>query len=152
MNIHWVEWYWSWSPNILAFWCEMSTDWKRTWCWERLKAGGEGDNPGWDGWLASPTRGTWVWVGPGNWWWTGKPGVLQSMGWQRIEHDWVAELNWTETSLRKFSLLWNSKVPMAFKICVTFPFPMSFVITLITSCTFIIMVIFPHAYLDSLNR
>ena len=64
------------------------------WCWERLKAGGEGDNRAWDGWMASPTRWTWVWVGSGSWWWTGKPGMLQSMGSQRVGQDWVTKLNW----------------------------------------------------------
>ena len=58
-------------------WCEELTHWKRPWCWERLKAGGEGDDRGWDGWMASPTRWTWVWASSGSWWWTGKPGVLQ---------------------------------------------------------------------------
>ena len=69
---------------------------KRPWCWERLKAGGEGDDRGWDGWMASPTRWTWVWANSGSWWWTGKPDVLQSMGLQRVGHDWATELNWTE--------------------------------------------------------
>ena len=63
---------------------------------ERLKAEGEGDNREWDGWMASPTRWTWFWASSGRWWWTGKPGVLQSMGLQRVRHDWVTELNWTE--------------------------------------------------------
>ena len=62
---------------------------------ERLKAGGEGDNRGWDGWMASPTRRTWVWVSSGSWWWTGKPGVLHSMGSQRVRNEWATELNWT---------------------------------------------------------
>ena len=52
------------------------------------------DDRGWDGWMASPTRWTWVWVNSGSWWWTGKPGVLQAMGSQRVGHDWVTELNW----------------------------------------------------------
>ena len=73
-------------------------DWKRPWCWERLKAGGEGDDRGWDGWMASLTQWTWVWVNSGSWWWTGRPGVLRFMGSQRVEHDWVTELNWTEWS------------------------------------------------------
>ena len=60
----------------------------------RLKAGGEGDDRGWDGWMASLTQWTWVWVSSGSWWWTGKPGVLQSMGSQRVGYNWVAELNW----------------------------------------------------------
>ena len=54
------------------------THWKRLWCWERLKAGGERDNRGWDGWIASLTQWTWVWVGSRRWWWTGRPGMLQS--------------------------------------------------------------------------
>ena len=64
------------------------------WCWERLKAGGEGDDRGWDGQMASLTQWKWVWVNSGGWWWTGRPGVLQSMGSQRIGHDWETELNW----------------------------------------------------------
>ena len=67
---------------------------EKTWCWERLKAGGEGDNRGWDGWMTSPTQWTWVWVNSGSWWWTGRPGVLQSTGLQRAGHDWMTELNW----------------------------------------------------------
>ena len=63
-----------------------------------LKEGGEGDNRGWDGWIASLTRWTWVWVDSGSWWWTGKPGVLWSMGLQRVGHDWATGLNWTENS------------------------------------------------------
>ena len=60
----------------------------------RLKVGGEGDDRGWDGWMASPMRWTWVWVGSGSWWWTGSPGMLQSMGSQRVGHNWASELNW----------------------------------------------------------
>ena len=67
-----------------------------SWCWERLRAGGETDNRGWDGWMASPTQWTWVWVDSGSWWWTGRPGVLRFMGSQRVGHDWATELNWTE--------------------------------------------------------
>ena len=74
---------WSWSSNTLAIWGEELTHWERPWCWERLKAGGEGDNREWDDLMASPTQWTWVWVGSRSWWWTGKPGVLQSMGSQR---------------------------------------------------------------------
>ena len=68
---------------------------EKTWCWETLRAGGEGDDRGWDGWMASPTQWTWVWVDSGSWWWTGRPGVLQFMGSQRVRHDWVTELNWS---------------------------------------------------------
>ena len=69
---------------------------KRPWCWERLKAGGEGDDRAWDGWIALPTQWTWVWASSGRWWWTGKPGMLQSMGLQRVGHGWVTALNWIE--------------------------------------------------------
>ena len=67
------------------------THWKRPWCWERLKAGGEGDNRGWGGWMASPTQWTWVWANSRKWWLTGKPGMLQSLGWQRVRHNWTTE-------------------------------------------------------------
>ena len=79
------------------------THWKRPWCWGRLMAGGEGDDRGWYDWMASPTRWTWVWASSGRWWWTGKPGMLQSMGSQRVGHDWTTELNWIER-LRKDGL------------------------------------------------
>ena len=79
--------------QYLATWWEELTYLKRPWCWERLKVGGEGDNRGWDGWMASQTQWTWVWVNSGSWWWTRRPGVLQSMGSQRVGHDWATELN-----------------------------------------------------------
>ena len=69
---------------------------EKTWCWERLKAGGDGDDREWDGWMASPTQSTWVWVNSGSWRWTGRPGMLQSMGLQRVRHDWATELNWID--------------------------------------------------------
>ena len=81
---------------------EEPTPWKRPWCWERLKAGGEGDDRGWDGWMVLPTRRAWVWVGSGSLWSTGKPGMLQSMGSQKVRHNWATELNWTE-----FGSLWS---------------------------------------------
>ena len=81
----------------LATSCEELTHWKRLWCWEGLGAGGEGDDRGWDGWMASLTQWTWVWVNSGSWWWTGRPGVLWFMGSQSRTRlsDWT-ELNWTE--------------------------------------------------------
>ena len=87
--------------TLLSDWTELNcckelTHWKRPWCWEILKAEGEGEDKGWDGWMASPTQWTWVWVNFGNWWWTGRPGVLHSTGLQRVRHDWATELNWTE--------------------------------------------------------
>ena len=66
-------------------------------CWEGLGAGGEGDDRGWDGWMASLTRWTWVWVNSGSWWWTGRPGVLQFMGSQRVGHNRATELNWVQS-------------------------------------------------------
>ena len=94
LNIHWKDWCWSWNSNTLATWCEELTHWKGLWCWERLKAGAEGDDRRWNGWMASAVRCTWVWVGSGSWWWTGRPGMLQSMGSQRVRHNWTTELYW----------------------------------------------------------
>ena len=86
-NVHWKDWCWSWNSSTLATWCEELIHWKRPWCWQGLKAGGEGDNRGWDGWMASPTQWTWVWVNSWSWGWTARPGVLQSMGSQRVRYD-----------------------------------------------------------------
>ena len=80
--------------------------WQRPWCWERLKAGGEGDDRGWDGWMASPMWWTWVWLSSRSWWWTGKPGVLQSMGSQRVGHDWATNVTWVTDYL-----FLGSKIP-----------------------------------------
>ena len=88
LNIHWKDWYWSWSSNTLATWFEELTHWKRPWCWERLKAGGEGDDRGWDSCMALLIQCPWVWGNSGRQWRTGKSGVLQSMGSQRVRHDW----------------------------------------------------------------
>jgi len=75
----------------LQYWCKELTHLKRPWCWEWLKAGGEGVNRGWDGWMLSPTWWTWIWASSGSWWWTGKPGILQPCG-RRVRHDWATEL------------------------------------------------------------
>ena len=80
-----------WPPHAKSW-----PHWKRPWCWERLGAGGEGDDRGLDGWMASPTRWTWVWVNSRSWWWTERPGAL-FMGSQRVRHDWATELNWNES-------------------------------------------------------
>ena len=93
LNIHWKDWCWSWNSDTLDTWCEELSHWKRPWCWERLKAGGEGHDRGWDGGMVSLTWWTWVWASSGSWQWTGKPGVLQSMGSQRPRHNWVTENN-----------------------------------------------------------
>ena len=79
----------------LATWWEELSHLKRPWCWERLRAGGEGDDRGWDGWMASPTQWTWVRVDSRSWWWTGRPGVLWFLESQRVGNDWATELDWT---------------------------------------------------------
>ena len=84
LNIHWKYWCWSWSSNTLTTCCEELIHWKRPSCWERLKAGGERENRGWDGWMASLTQWIWVWASSGRWWRTEKPGVLQPMGLKQL--------------------------------------------------------------------
>ena len=108
LNIHWKDWCWSWNSNTLATWCEDLTHLKRPWCWERLKAG-EGDDRGWDGCMASLTRWTWVWARFGSWWWTGKPGVLQSMGSQ--SQTWLSD--WIEliSQDKRFFCSWHFDLP-----------------------------------------
>ena len=93
LGVHWKDWCWSWNSNTLATSCKELTHWKRPWCSEGLGAGGEGDDRGWDGWMASPIQWTWVWVDSGSWWWTGRPGVLRFMG--SKESDTTERLNWT---------------------------------------------------------
>ena len=100
LNVHWKDWCWSWNSSTLATWCKELTHLKRPWCWERLRVGREGDDRGWDGWMASPTQWTWVCVNSGSWWWTGRPGVRQSMGSQRVRHNWAAELWLTDCNIR----------------------------------------------------
>ena len=85
--------------QILATWWEELTHLKRPWCWERLRAGVEGDNRGWNGWMASPTRWTWIWVNSGSCWWTGRPGMLWSMASQKS--DMTEQMSWTETNERR---------------------------------------------------
>ena len=92
LGVHWKEWCWSWKSSTLATSCKELTHWKRPWCWEGLGAGGEGNDRGWDGWMASPTRCTWVWLNSGSWRWTGRPGVRRFTGSQRVGHDWATEL------------------------------------------------------------
>ena len=108
LGVHWKDWCWNSSTWVTS--CKELTHWKRPWCWEGLGAGGGGSNRGWtdgcsatDGWMASPTGWTWVWVNSGSLWWTGRPGVLRIMGLQRVGHDWATELKWTE-------LCWQSNV------------------------------------------
>ena len=87
--IHWKDR--CWSSSTWVTWCEEPTFWKRPWCWEILRAGGEEGGRGWKVRMASPTQWAWVWANSWRWWRTGKPGILQSMGLQRVGHDWAAE-------------------------------------------------------------
>ena len=87
--IHWKDW--CWSSSNLDTCCKELTHWNRLWCWERLRAGGEGDDRGWGGWMASPTQSTWIWASSGRQRRTGKPGVLQSIGSQRVRRDLVTK-------------------------------------------------------------
>ena len=87
-------WCWNWYSSTLATWCQELTHWKRLWCWERLKAEGEADDRGWDGWMTSPTWWKRVWVSSGIWRRMAKTGMLRSMGSRRVGRDWVIELNW----------------------------------------------------------
>ena len=96
LGVYWKDWCWSWNSSTLSTWWDELTHLKRPWCWDRLRAGGEGDDRGWDGWIASPTQRRWVWVNSRSWWWTGRLGVLCFMGSQRVRHDWVTELNWLQ--------------------------------------------------------
>ena len=91
LNIHWKDWCWSWNSNTLITLYKKLTHWERSWCWEKLKAGEEGDNRGRDGWMASPTQWTRVWASSRRWWWTGKTAMVKSMRSQRVRHSWVTE-------------------------------------------------------------
>ena len=106
--VHWKDWCWSCNSNPLATWCEELTHLKRLWCWGRLRVGGEGDDRGWDGWMASLTQWTWVWLDSGSWWCTRRPGMLWFMGSQRAGHDWATELNWTELCQLIYLVVWTS--------------------------------------------
>ena len=108
LGVLWKDWWWGWNSNTLAKSWEGLTYWKRLWFWEGLEAVGEGDDREWDGWMASPTQWTSVWVNFGSWQWTGRPGVLWFMGSQRVGHDWVTELNWTEEMASARGTLWLS--------------------------------------------
>ena len=97
LGVHWEDWCESWNSNTLATLCKELTHWKRPWCWEGLGAGGEGDDRGWDGWMASPAWWTWVSVNSGSWWWTGTLACCDS--WGHKESDMTERLNWTELKM-----------------------------------------------------
>ena len=122
LGVHWKDWCWSWNSNTLPTSCKELTHWKRPWCWDGLGAGGEGDDRGWDSWMASLTQWAWVWVNSRSLWWTGRPGILWLMGsqsWTRLS-DWT-ELNWIEfciiASLVKTSMdcLYDQKLNLKLK-------------------------------------
>ena len=91
LNTHWQDWCWRWSSSILVIWSKQPTHWKSPWYWERLRAEGEEGIRGRDGWVASPVQWTWTWADFRRWWGTGTSGMPQSMGLQRIGHDWATE-------------------------------------------------------------
>ena len=130
------DWCWSWNSNTLTTWWEELTHLNRPWCWERLRAGGEGYNRGWDGWMASLTQWTWVWVNSGSWWWTRRPGMLWFMGLQRVRHDWVTELNWTDRLFIDYFHQWIQCSGVFF--CMV----SSKVVVLVTTFEFIILYLF----------
>ena len=109
LNIHWKDWCWGWNSNTLATWCEKLTHLKRLWCWEGLKAGGEGENRGWDGWMASPAQWTRVWVNSGSWRWTGSVAGHGAAKSQTPLSDWT-ELIFIEADMAfKCSCTWHSQ-------------------------------------------
>ena len=95
----WGYWYF-----FRQSWRKELTPLKRPWCWERLRAGGERDDRGWDGWMASLTQWHGFCVDSGTWWWTGRPGVLQFMGLKRVKHDWATKLNWVKETSEYYQL------------------------------------------------
>ena len=97
LGVHWKDWFWSWNSNTLATWCKELTHLKRPLMLEKIEGRRRRDGRGWDGWMASLTQWTWIWVNSGSSWWTGRPGVLRFMGLQRVGHDWVTELKWTDS-------------------------------------------------------
>ena len=103
-----------WPPDV-----RRASSLEKTWCWERLRAGGEGDDRGWDGWMASPTHWTWVWANSGRWWRTGKPGTLQSMGSQRAVQDLVTEQEelWVFVAVQGLSLVAVSRGRLLEAVC-----------------------------------
>ena len=108
LGVHWKDWCWGWNSNTLATSCEELTHLKRPWCWERLKVGEEGDDRWWDGWMASPTRWTWVWVSSRSWWWTGSLACCSPWGHQEL--DMTEWLNWAHMDSfywSVFKLIWS---------------------------------------------
>ena len=111
-----------WHFIVVVIYIFLLAHWKRLWCWEELGAGGEGDDRGWDGWMASPTRWMWVWVNSAVWWWTGRPGVLWFMGSQRVRHNWAIELNWIANNV-EYLFIFLLAVCISLEKCLFSSFP-----------------------------
>ena len=106
-----------WRSSILVIWYEQTTHWKSPWCWEGLRAKGEEGIRGWDGWTASPMQWTWTWANSRRWWGTGRPGVLQSIGLQRVGHNWAAEQQLFNSFYFLINFYWSI---VALQLCVSF--------------------------------
>ena len=104
LGVHWKDWWWSWNSNTLATWLEELTHFKNLWCWERLRAGGKGDDRGWDGWMASLTQWTWVWVSSRSCDGQGSPACCGPWG-HKVRQDWATELNWMNSNEQNFSYI-----------------------------------------------
>ena len=118
LGVHWKNWCWSWNFNTLATWCEELTHWKRPWCWERLSAGGEGDDREWDGWMASPIQWSWVWVS--SWSCDGQGGLTCCSPWSCKESYMTKRLNWTECFNQNDTLLDTLFWSLFFPVVLTF--------------------------------
>ena len=94
LGVHWRDWHWSWELQYFGHLMQRANSFERILMLGKIEGRRRGDDRRWDGWMASPTQWTWVWVDSGSWWWTGRPGVLWFMGLQRVGHDWAIELNW----------------------------------------------------------
>ena len=94
LGVHWKAWCWSWNSQYFGHLKWRADSLEKTLMLGKMRAGGEGEDRGWDSWMASLTQWTWVWVNSGSWRWTGSPGVLRFMGSQRVRHNWATELNW----------------------------------------------------------
>ena len=130
LNIHWKDWCWSWNFSFLVIWCEQTTHWKSSWCWERLRAEGEEGVRGWDGCTASPMQQTWTCANSRGWWGTGRTGMLQSMGSQRAGYNWRTEQHQRHSKGFCFciSIILNCEVKWSevVQLCLTLCDPMDY--------------------------
>ena len=103
LNIHWKAWCWSWNPQYFGHLTHRTDSFEKTLMLGKIEGRRRKDDRRWDGWMASTTRWTWVWASSRSWWWTGRPGVLLPIGWQRVRHNWVTELTDLEKKKKKCS-------------------------------------------------